>query len=73
MMQDWEHDPDRDGGGCTWCGAWAKVNGDLACESCWEGAQEQERDEWAAAGPSATEIENMVRDDEAEVAGHFGG
>lgn len=32
----WEHDENRDGGGCTWCGAFAQVDSDNLCRECWD-------------------------------------
>jgi hypothetical protein len=32
----WTHDPARDGQGCSWCGAWVKVDSDNLCPDCWE-------------------------------------
>lgn len=34
MSDEWTHDPDRDGSGCSWCGAWAQVNSDNLCRDC---------------------------------------
>lgn len=30
----WTHDPQRDGAGCSWCGAWAQVDADNLCREC---------------------------------------
>jgi hypothetical protein len=32
----WRHDPARDGAGCSWCGAWAKVSAENLCVDCHE-------------------------------------
>jgi hypothetical protein len=32
----WEHDPQRDGSGCTWCGAYAQVDKDNLCRECFD-------------------------------------
>lgn len=36
----WVHDPQRDGAGCTWCGAYAQVDKDNLCENCYEEDEE---------------------------------
>lgn len=36
----WTHDPQRDGAGCSWCGAWAKVNNENLCRECDEAGEE---------------------------------
>ena len=30
----WVHDPQRDGAGCTFCGAYAQVDADNLCRDC---------------------------------------
>lgn len=32
----WRHDPQRDGAGCGWCGAWAQVDAENLCRECWD-------------------------------------
>lgn len=34
-VMSWKHDEQRDGAGCTWCGAFAQVNSDNLCRECY--------------------------------------
>lgn len=34
LAEPWRHDPARDGAGCSWCGAWAKVSDENLCRGC---------------------------------------
>lgn len=38
----WQHDPQRDGAGCTWCGIWAQVDADNLCRDCWEPDEDEQ-------------------------------
>jgi len=42
----WVHSEIRDGGGCSWCGAWAQVDEDCLCRECYE--EDLPRCEWFA-------------------------
>lgn len=65
MATQWVHDPQRDGAGCGFCGAWAQVDEDNLCRECFEPEDREDR----AEGPEY--VERDPEEVRAEYAAEF--